>query len=112
MPDNHNSDLPADTADVLGPQPIPGTPRRPHCIHRKEGGAVRFRGVLLHIHDEGYAFIHTETSGDFYVNISSMQDRAEWKEGLLVSFLPGTAKPGNAPPAYQVRAVHSPRREA
>jgi hypothetical protein len=45
MPDNHNSDLPADTADVLGPQPIPGTPRRPHCIHRKEGGAVRFRGA-------------------------------------------------------------------
>lgn len=89
-----------------------GSPTRPHRIRRKGDTAERFRGVLLRIHDEGYGFIHTEASGDFYVNVSSMQDRAAWKEGTLVSFSPGKAKAGKAPPAYQVRVVHSPRREA
>ena len=85
---------------------------RPHRIRRKGDAAERFRGVLLRIHDEGYGFIHTEESGDYYVNVASMQDRSAWKEGAAVSFTPGRAKPGKAPPAYQVRAVHAPRREA
>jgi cold shock CspA family protein len=84
---------------------------RPRRIRRKDGASQRFRGVLLRLHDEGYGFIHTEESGDFYVNISAMQDRSAWKERTLVSFIPGNAKPGKAPPAYQVRAVHAPQRE-
>jgi len=87
------------------------SPGRPHRIRRKGDTGERFRGVLLRIHDEGYGFIHTETDGDYYVNIASMLSRADWKEGRPVSFLPGRAKDGKAPPAYQVRAIHAPRRE-
>jgi cold shock CspA family protein len=67
------------------------------------------RGTLLRIHPNGYGFIHTE-SQDYYVNISSMDDRKDWKEQQTVSFLPGQPRKGKATPAYKVRAVNTPNR--
>ncbi len=67
-------------------------------------GTTRLTGTLSRIHKDGYGFIST-TEGDYYINIASMRDQAAWKEGRIVTFLPGVAKPGKAPPAYDARAV-------
>lgn len=69
-----------------------------------EAGAARLTGVLLRIRPEGYGFIHTAQS-DFYVNINAMRERKAWKEGTLVSFVPGKPKKGKATPAYQVERM-------
>jgi hypothetical protein len=68
----------------------------------------RLTGTLIRIRDEGFAFIHVAHQGDWYVNITSMRDRADWQEGELVSFIPGVAKGNKAAPAYDVFAVDRP----
>lgn len=110
MPYLEEDDLPPATAPlaVNTVYPVPRGSRAPHA--RRHGLPARLlvkgrlTGALVRIRPEGYGFIHSE-SDDYYVNINSMCDRAQWKEGTRVSFLPGAPKPGKAPPAYEVKAL-------
>lgn len=65
---------------------------------------TRLQGTIVRIHADGYGFIHT-SDGDFFVNVKQFRNRAAWAEGTEVRFTPGKAKPGKAPPAYDVVAV-------
>jgi hypothetical protein len=66
---------------------------------------IRLTGTLVRLRDEGYCFIHVRGGVEHYCNINSMRHRAEWVEGQNVSFVPGKAPEGKAPPAYDVVAV-------
>ncbi len=57
---------------------------------KRHGSPARKTGKLIYLKESGYGFIQSDDgSGDYYVAISSMRDRRDWKEGLAVSFIPG-----------------------
>lgn len=66
---------------------------------------TRLQGTLIRIREQGYGFIHVPHGTEHFVNVNQMRDRSAWVEGTEVRFTPGKAKPGKAPPAYDVVAV-------
>jgi cold shock CspA family protein len=74
----------------------------------------RKTGTLVRIKDEGYGFIRPDDgSPDYFVSITSLHNRAHFRENTVVEFtpgatsLPGDGKKSKAPPALDVVAVFS-----
>lgn len=74
-----------------------------------EKGSPRLFGRIARINPKGYGFIRSEEALpiDYYVAVSSLRSRRDWREGQRVSFVPGESADRKAPPAFDVAGEES-----